>query len=269
MTLDPAVLTRTGRTLPVGDGLRLRRFGQAAADLDIDFGSPVPDLVTELIAVCGSRSDGGVLGRGPVRQLSLSIRTACLLTLARMEGVEALSLRLQCSDPSCSEAFELDVGIDEALAFAAADAEAEFEVSVGGATLRLRRPTGNDQLEWLGASFSTADLARLAILRSLVVSHLPFDLPADWSDGLEAALAEHDPLVCFTVQVVCPFCNVSYSHELPLANLAVSVLRAAQVRFIALVHRLASRYGWTEHDVLGLPAWRRDRYAALIASEAG
>jgi hypothetical protein len=33
------------------------------------------------------------------------------------------------------------------------------------------------------------------------------------------------------------------------------------------VHTIASRYGWSETDILSLPRWRRDLYLSLIEQE--
>ena len=52
-----------------------------------------------------------------------------------------------------------------------------------------------------------------------------------------------------------------------LEALALRRLYARQDALLATVHRLASRYGWTESEVLAVPARRRARYLALIEEE--
>jgi hypothetical protein len=84
---------------------------------------------------------------------------------------------------------------------------------------------------------------------------------------VSAALAAADPLVDFTVSCACPACDAPNEVVVDLERLALSRLAAQQTQLLHDVHRLASRYGWTESDVLAMPPARRTRYLSFIDNE--
>jgi hypothetical protein len=240
----------------------LRRFGRAEQVLDIDFGRVQPALITDIIVAC---SDSGrvPIDRAEIDGMSVSARIACLLLVVQLEGIESLDVRLSCPALECGDAFELDLSVAEVLAFASATEDA-IVLEIGGVDLQVRRATGADQLAWQQAGFATSEMARAAILRSLLLSEPGGGLDESQLDAVEAALDEHDTLVCFTVDIVCPACGSPATHEVALADLALDALRGVQARLIESVHLLASKYGWSEREVLSLPPWRRERYTALV-----
>jgi hypothetical protein len=246
--------------------LRLRRFGTEMADLDLDFNRPAPQVVTQVIGCCAWRADGMKLDETLFGELSVSTRIVCLLLLAGLDGVEKLVAGLTCPVPDCGGQYEVDLTLDEVLAYGQTDADEPLRVDLDTFVLSLRRPTGNDQLAWLNAGFRNVQAARLGILRSLALSELPEDLAELQLVQIEAALDENDPLVCFSLTTPCPACETAAVHEVSLSDLALRVLRGAQSRLVEIVHLLASHYGWSEAAVLEIPAWRRERYLLLIGA---
>jgi len=244
--------------------LRLRPFGTAMPDLGLDFSRPAPEVVTELLSCCAERDDGTAPDARLFGQLSVGARIVCLLLLIGLDGVETLAAELTCPVSDCGEQHEIDLTLEEILTYADTSSDEPFSVDLGTSLLSLRRPTGNDQLQWLKAGFRDLSAARLGVLRSLALSELPPDLADPQLAQIEDALDERDPLVCFTVRTACPACQAAAVHEVALADLALPVLRAAQSRLLETVHELASRYGWSEAAVLEIPAWRRERYRSLI-----
>jgi hypothetical protein len=90
---------------------------------------------------------------------------------------------------------------------------------------------------------------------------------ADFIHGLDAALEEFDPLVAFSVRAGCTQCGVETSSPIDLEVLALRELEQMQARLLREIHRLASRYHWSESEVLGLSPERRARYLRLIEME--
>ena len=76
-----------------------------------------------------------------------------------------------------------------------------------------------------------------------------------------------DPLVDFTVSCCCPACGAPNEVAVDLEALALTSLLGRQRALLQEVHRFASRYGWTESEVLALPPARRARYLAFFEDE--
>jgi hypothetical protein len=74
--------------------------------------------------------------------------------------------------------------------------------------------------------------------------------------------------VAFSVSCTCPSCNAQYDAPIDLESVVLQRLAVRQQSLLREVHLLASCYGWTEHEVLAVPAQRRARYLALIEGDA-
>lgn len=265
---SPHLPKRLSEAFGAGE-LRLRRFGADASALDLDFDQSPPVVVSEVLACCAAPGYGTAPAPSLFAELTVSTRVVGLLQLVGLEGVETLVVDLACPDPNCGERCEVDLTLDEILAFADDDTDEPFTLELQTSPLTMRRPTGADQMAWLGARFEDVRAGRIAILRTLALSELPEDLDDSSVTHIEAALDAHDPLVCFSLTTACPACDAVAVHEVSLTDLALRVLRVAQARLFQSVHVLASHYGWSEAAVLELPPWRRARYLSLVERAGG
>jgi hypothetical protein len=84
---------------------------------------------------------------------------------------------------------------------------------------------------------------------------------------LEEAISAHDPLVAFRVSCRCPACGTTQEVPVDLETITLTRLAARQRALVREVHQLASRYGWTESEVLAINPARRARYIELIEGE--
>jgi hypothetical protein len=237
----------------------LRPFGCAAEDLELDFGcGDRPALVTALLAACATPPDGTHWCRRPVGE-----RIGALLGLLReSDGRDSIALALRCTACDAPLEFELPHAALSGLS-AAAD---PIEVPRAGCEpLTLRVPTGDDLRAWRERRPATRAQAVQAMLASLRVAGEP--RPGD--DALAAdALAGADPLVAFSAACTCPGCGNTMEQEIDLEGLALMRLASRQRALLCEVHALASRYGWTEHEILALTPARRAKYLALIEDVA-
>ena len=141
---------------------------------------------------------------------------------------------------------------------------------IGGLEVTLRRPTARDQQEWLASPRVEPE----HMLRALLVAPRLEEMLAAGVDletlavAVDEIMDHFDPLVGFHLGVVCPFCGCSNNVSPDLTGLALERLARAQDAAIEDVHALASRYHWSETQVLQLPEWRRRRYLELIREEA-
>lgn len=248
----------------------LRAFGQQAVDLEHDFeGSDRPALVTALLATC-SVGDAARSWHGHWWQAPVGTRTAALLDLMLLSSpgrpVSSLTVSLRCEQADCAARFEIEL---PALAWSQVDA-ANTAVSVardGCEPLLLRRPIGSDLRDCRRFALQAADPAQIAqtLLQQLCLAGTP--QPED-AEPAALALDEADPLVAFAVHCPCPACGTAADRAIDLEEQALQGLAARQRTLTREVHRLASRYGWTEREVFEVPAARRGRYLEAIAADA-
>ncbi|HBL57096.1 MAG TPA: hypothetical protein DDZ80_00510 [Cyanobacteria bacterium UBA8803] len=88
-----------------------------------------------------------------------------------------------------------------------------------------------------------------------------------WLQRLNQVMEDLDPLVNFSLQVICPYCGTENLQDFDLGAWALQQLEQAQQQLLITVHRLASYYHWSEAEIFAIPPWRRSRYLALIERE--
>jgi hypothetical protein len=138
----------------------------------------------------------------------------------------------------------------------------EDAVRVSG--VRFRRATSRD----LAAVATEPDVpaATQALLMRLAVDGLPGGAPnADEVEAIEAALELADPLAHVTLAVRCDHCGHSWRATLDIAASLWDGLAAQALHTVQQVHLLASAYGWSERDILAMPAPRRALYLRQVA----
>lgn len=250
--------------------ISLRAFGRAedlglALDADLSR-SDRPALVTALLALCGSPGDAAFWWSRPV-----GLRIGALLRLVGLtEETDSLRVALRCVQPGCGERFEADLPIEELAARAPADSDAPLRIDLhDGRSATLRLPTGGDLRDWGAAPHANSVDAVDAVSGVIASLRIAGDLQPGDAAALAEAIAAHDPLVAFSVACTCPACGAEDELPLDLEGLALQRLAQRQQALVRDVHRLASRYGWTEAQALAVPPRRRARYLELIDNDAG
>ena len=80
--------------------------------------------------------------------------------------------------------------------------------------------------------------------------------------GEQLSLA--DPLAEVLLDLQCPVCKGSFQETLDLAAFFWSELEGRSKRLLLDVHILASAYGWSEAEILGLSPARRNFYREQV-----
>ncbi|MDQ4044105.1 MAG: hypothetical protein M3173_01455 [Chloroflexota bacterium] len=256
-------------------GLRLRRFGDLAEDLSVDFDSASPPhLVTTILATCTESVDGEPPSNDWFWDLTVGTRITALLTLATDGGTSDLGIALRCANARCQGEMELFLSLDECIEEQERMSRIDhIEVDLVDARFTIRKPTGSDQLAWASETFASEDAALEAMLKTLIepdevpVIERSGQSPNTWIALAGEALEEIDPLVSFTIITACPDCGLEHECPIDLQDLALRTLRGIQERLIIDIHQLATHYHWSEADILVLPAWRRSRYLSLLRDE--
>lgn len=118
----------------------------------------------------------------------------------------------------------------------------------------------------LEAAASVADAAAFLRGRALVEATGPdAELPAQAVAALEAALEAAEPLADAEVAFTCAGCGHGWTLVFEPASFLAEELAARARRLMAEVATLARAFGWSEAEVLALPAERRRVYLDLAA----
>ncbi len=247
-----------------------RPFGCEASDLEIDFErEPRPQVAMQILAACASNIQGEQSDAGYFWNMTISERIRCLLGLA-FQGKEEIPLSFRCLQGDCQELLEITITWDELAGLHPSTGGADIlTITIGNESLRLRRPTGSDQLKWLASSFADEEAALRAMARDLIVDRgeIAESLPGQWLKEINRAMSALDPLVAFHLRTRCPFCGEENEYEIDLEQFALVHLREVQRQLIETVHCLAACYHWNEREILLVSPWRRARYLALIEKE--
>jgi hypothetical protein len=199
--------------------------------------------------------------RGAIAAWPLARRNAALLELRMSRWSDSLDAVTSC--PHCGEDLELSLDLGEIVAHGSGEApNLVVETAEGPVTFRLPAPPDLEAV----ASYGDPDAARRALAESCVVS-APEGLSELRDDTIEAMselMAGADPVGALTVELSCPSCGQSWAEPLDLVDFIADEAATEARRIAAEVHVLAASYGWSEADVLELPATRRRLYLELV-----
>ena len=254
--------------------LMLRPFGIDEPDLAVDFSQPSrPALVTDILECCATAANGNPADRNLLWTLPVSTRIECLLRLITLGGAFDAALPFRCLNQACGETVEAEVSLDDLLG-SQSEMTDFIAVDCGEQTLTLRRPSGLDQHVWANREFESESAAVELMVQTLLVRREDaavekniFPLNADTLSTIDRAMQESDSLVSFSFEIVCPYCERESEFELDLQALALERLQQSQRRLLAIVHRLARHYHWSEQQIFAVPQWRRNHYLKLLEEE--
>jgi hypothetical protein len=176
-------------------------------------------------------------------------RNAALLELRRALFGDALQSCLVC--PACGERLEFSLSADALLERSPAQAT---HVLVDG--VRVRMPTTRDLAS---VALEPDDESAARRLRDRLVEGEHADQPVSIG-RLTRALDEADPRLAVGVDVACPACAHAWSAPFDIVGFLWDEIDLRARRLLDEVHVLASRYGWTESEILRLTDARRTAY---------
>jgi hypothetical protein len=244
-----------------------RRFPEQQVDLDIDFNMPRIDVVTALLANCLLQVGGNVVDAELAWELTVADRLQGLLAITHASIGASTTAVANCNHEECGGSVELELGLSS---FAIETPTKIDWLSPDNKSLSCRLPTGNDQRAWQQHQL-TQDCTGEVWLANRLIEQIddypPSNLSKTWLEPLGIALEAADPLTALSIDTLCPFCGESLCVEIDLELLLIESLRSQQHLQIEQIHRLASRYHWSETDILTMPQWRRQRYLSRLAAE--
>lgn len=200
--------------------------------------------------------------RGELADLSIGERDARLLQLRRHvlgAGAEGFA---EC--PRCTERveFPLDTAAMEGRAPSRPpDTLPHYEIESSGGIIRFRLPTSHDMAGAVAAPDSSLALREL-VERCAGQANLPNDTV----EAISRAMLQADPAAEITLQLSCPVCAQEWDLLFDISAFFWTEIAAQAQRLLREIDALARAYGWTEHEILSLPAQRRQTYLELVAA---
>lgn len=92
----------------------------------------------------------------------------------------------------------------------------------------------------------------------------PEELPPEIVAAVSERMAEADPQADVQLDLSCPQCEHRWHTPLDIVSFFWSEINALALRLLQDVHALATAYGWSEADILGMTPARRQAYLELI-----
>ncbi|WP_198264475.1 hypothetical protein [sulfur-oxidizing endosymbiont of Gigantopelta aegis] len=151
--------------------------------------------------------------------------------------------------------------------------ETSIFLSVGEVT--VRSPTGFDEEDIAHAGdntfatdFSTAKAENRLFSRLISQQKIPLDsarLSTEDKQLVDHLLDEMNPQVAHEVNIDCPYCQ-----RAQIVSIDNYVWISREIHGLdEEIHQIASRYHWSEEEILNLPRSRRKRYIQLIEKTMG
>jgi hypothetical protein len=201
-------------------------------------------------------------------QLSIGERNSRLLTLREELFGPILESLVSC--PACSERVEIEPRVHDIQAPSPAG-DSVLELESGDFHVRFRVPNSEDVLSVL-TNQSPRDGRRELIQRCLLDARQgehSMDveaLPVAIGDVVAQRMAEADPQADLQLAMHCPSCGHAWSARFDIAAYLWAEIETWARRILREVHALASAYGWSEEEILGLSPARRQAYLDLIGA---
>jgi hypothetical protein len=220
---------------------------------------PIGRALVLLAAACDQNID--TLARLPVGE-----RDERLLQLRQSAFGSRITSVATCAE--CGERLELSFDASD-LNVAGKQIEAELSLEVDEYQIRFRLPNSLDLMA--AANLKEMGAARTLLLEQCIRSaartgdEISTDqLPESVVDQISARMSEADPQADIQLALKCPVCGDEWHAAFDIGSFFWTEIDAWAVRILSEVHILASAYGWSERDILGVSAWRRGCYLNLV-----
>ena len=235
------------------------RGGDEEAVVDTDTAAAIALLDRLLVDV-----EGAALQPGEACKLTASDRDRMLAAIHASEFGERLDCVLHCD--ACEEPFDIDFHLPDLLASLALPpahvAAAKPAVITLADGRRVRLPRGSDELALLGLP---PEAARRELLARCMI-----DGEADLEDAAVLDALEHAaPLLDVDLDATCPECGTAVRAHFDLQHYLLTAIRQDAPSRTAEIHLIASTYGWSLGEILGLARQRRRAFARTIERERG
>jgi hypothetical protein len=91
-------------------------------------------------------------------------------------------------------------------------------------------------------------------------------LPNEKVEALGRTILKADPWAEITLHLSCPACRHEWDLLFDIVEFFWREISAQARRLLREIDTLARAYGWTEREILSLPAQRRQSYLEMLAA---
>jgi hypothetical protein len=199
--------------------------------------------------------------------LSIGKRDAELLALR--EAIFGSKMVGLASCPSCGQQLEFNFDMADIRLPCPSESAETSTLRLGDYRVEFRVPNSVD-LTSLDQSADIPSNTRRLLERCVVHAHkrdqeVPVDdFPPDLLEAISRMMAEHDAQADIQLELACPQCSYHWDAPFDIASFLWSEIHNWASRTLGEIHTLASAYGWSEADILGLGPIRRRAYLDLI-----
>jgi len=160
----------------------------------------------------------------------------------------------------CGEQLDVPVDLAAVARLPVHERGERFHAAVDGGAVSFRLPTTAD-LRMLPAA-DPVEGRRILLARC--VGRPSGEISDLVAAAVEAAMERVSPGGAVEVVIGCPTCATATTAALDVTALLWPEIEARALALMADVHALATAYGWTETDVLGLSPQRRAVYLTMV-----
>ena len=168
--------------------------------------------------------------------------------------------------PKCGNELELTfTARDLESTVVATQGDERLKVIAGEYEIDYRLPTTADLLEIASGSGQslTVLLDRCVVARHRDGPVQSTDLPPAVIEKLSTSMTEADPYAEIQIAMDCAGCSHRWSMVFDVVSYLWGEIEDWAERLLRDVHSLASAYGWSERDIVGMSALRRRLYLEL------
>lgn len=165
--------------------------------------------------------------------------------------------------PQCRAPVEFEVHLDQCFKLTESRYQPVATDALTGSGFGLRPLTTEDIISQFVSTTAPENLVRRCLIDP---SKATVALTAAEIDRLALSLEELDPESRIEFALSCPECQHSWSSLFDIVSVFWFELNTWARRVMQEVHVLASRYGWSEAEILQLTAWRRAVYLGLTGA---
>jgi hypothetical protein len=225
-------------------------------------GQTLPQRALGLLTAASPDTTPDALAR-----LSIGQRDARLLTLRAWMFSPRLAGLTNC--PQCGEVVDLAFDTGEILTPREPDTMEEFSITIEDYVVRFRLPASSDLADLAEPADRATARDQLLDRCFLAAQHnggeiSVTELPTHIVVAVVDHMAQADPQGDVQLALSCPSCKHGWQATFDIVSFFWREINAWAYRILREVHTLAAAYGWSEADVLGMSAWRRQVYLEMV-----